>query len=315
MTSSLLLRAAASSALLAGACLLAAGCSAGSSTASSASGVTAQPAAPRAAAGAAHSGTSQSGSSAGSTSLTALPATSSIIYTASVTVRAHDLTKAAAQAAQLARAAGGYVSGETTALNRAHPGKSTVSLELKIPVSGYQATLGALSTQLGARLAMSQHAQDVTQAVADVTSRVTSAQAAISQLRSLLGHAGSVSSLLMVQNQINDEESSLESLLARQRALTHETSFATVTMLLVGSPQAAHKARHHAAGGFVGGLKAGWHGLVRVVSLLLTGAGAALPFAVIAAVLGYAAYRARRWYLQRRAAPGPATPPDPAAQP
>ncbi len=315
MTSSLLLRAGASSALLAGACLLAAGCSAGSSTASSASGVSAQPAAPRAAAGAAHKGTSQSGSSAGSTSLTALPATSSIIYTASVTVRAHDLTKAAAQAAQLARAAGGYVSGETTALNRAHPVKSTVSLELKIPVSAYQATLGALSTQLGARLAMSQHAQDVTQTVADVTSRVTSAQAAIRQLRSLLGHAGSVSSLLMVQNQINGEESSLESLLARQRALTHETSFATITMLLVASPQAAHKARHHAAGGFVGGLKAGWHGLVRVVSLVLTGAGAALPFAVIAAVLGYAAYRARRWYFQRRAAPGPATPPDPAAQP
>jgi Domain of unknown function (DUF4349) len=315
MTSSLLLRAGASSALLAGACLLAAGCSAGSSTASSASGVAAQPAAPRAAAGAAHSGISQSGSSAGSTSLTALPATSSIIYTASVTVRAHDLTKAAAQAAQLARAAGGYVSDETTALNRAHPDRSTVSLELKIPVSAYQATLGALSTQLGARLAMSQHAQDVTQTVADVTSRVTSAQAAISQLRSLLGHAGSVSSLLMVQNQINGEESSLESLLARQRALTHETSFATVTMLLVASPQAAHKARHHAAGGFVGGLKAGWHGLVRVVSLVLTGAGAALPFAVIAAVLGYAAYRARRWYLQRRAAPGPASPPGPAAQP
>jgi predicted lipid-binding transport protein (Tim44 family) len=119
----------------------------------------------------------------------------------------------------------------------------------------------------------------------------------------------------MVQNQINGEESSLESLLARQRALTHETSFATVTMLLVASPQAAHKARHHAAGGFVGGLKAGWHGLVRVVSLVLTGAGAALPFAVIAAVLGYAAYRARRWYLQRRAAPGPASPPGPAAQP
>jgi hypothetical protein len=314
MTSSLLFRAAASSALLAGACLLAAGCSAGSSTASSASGAAAQPVAPRAGAGAPQSGTSSSGSSAGSTSLTALPATSSIIYTASVTVRAHDLTKAAAQAAQLARAAGGYVSGETTALNRAHPDRSTVSLELKIPVSAYQATLGALSTQLGARLAMSQHAQDVTQTVADVTSRVTSAQAAISQLRSLLGHAGSVSSLLMVQNQINDEESSLESLLARERALTHETSFATVNMLLVASPQAAHKARHHAAGGFVAGLKAGWHGLVRVVSLLLTGAGAALPFAVIAAALGYAAYRARRWYLHRRNAPGGTAPPDPAAQ-
>jgi hypothetical protein len=327
MTSSLLFRAAASSALLAGACLLAAGCSAGGSSTSSASGPAAQRAPARAAAGdstaqgSAASGSAASGSApygsagTGSTSLTAQPAASSIIYTAGVTVRAKDLTRAAAQATQLARAAGGYVSSENTALNRAHPDRSTVSLQLKIPVSAYQATLGALSTQLGTRLAMSQHAQDVTQTVADVTSRVTSAQAAISQLRALLRHAGSVTSLLTVQNQINDQESGLESLLARQRALTHETSFATVNMLLVAYPHAGHQARHHHAGGFVGGLKAGWHGLVRVVSLVLTAAGAALPFAVILAVLAYAAYRARRWYLQRRSTPGPATPPDPAAQP
>ena len=325
MTSSLLFRAAASSALLAGACLLAAGCSAGGSTASS-SGMAARPAtAPVApgrsvaqgsgASGSAVNGSAASGSKGLGTSLTAQPATSSIIYTASVTVRATNLTRAASQATQLARAAGGYVSSENTALNRAHPDRSTVSLQLKIPVSAYPATLGALSSQLGTRLAMSQHAQDVTQTVADVTSRVTSAQAAISQLRALLRHAGSVTSLLTVQNQINDQESSLESLLAQQRALTHETSFATVSMLLVASPHARHHSRHHAAGGFVAGLKAGWHGLVRAVSVVLTGAGAALPFAVLAVILAYPAYRTRRWYLHRRSASGGTAPPNPASQP
>jgi hypothetical protein len=220
------------------------------------------------------------------------------------------------QATQLARAVGGYVSSENTELNRAHPGRSTVSLQLKIPVSAYQAALGTLSTQLGTRLAMSQQAQDVTQAVADVTSRVTSAQAAISQLRTLLRHAGSVGSLLTVQNQINNEESGLESLLARQRALTHETSFGTVNMLLVApAARTRHKARHHAAAGFVGGLTAGWHGLVRVVTLLLTGAGAALPFAVILAILSYLAYRSRRWWLPgRHSVPASTPPPDPAGQ-
>jgi hypothetical protein len=274
-------------------------------------------AASRAAAG---FGASQAGSPAGGTSLTALPVTESIIYTASVTVRTAHLTQAAARATQLARAAGGYVSSENTALNRAHPDRSTVSLQLKIPVSAYQATLGALSTQLGARLAISQHAQDVTQTVADVTSRVTSAEAAISQLRSLLRHAGSVSSLLTVQNQINAEESTLESLLARQRALNHETSFGTVTLLLVAPSATAQHKKHHAAAGFIGGLKAGWHGLVRTVDVVLTGAGAALPFAAILAVIGYAVYRSRRWLFRRRSlfgggGPGSAGPADPAAQP
>jgi hypothetical protein len=275
-------------------------------------------AAPHAAArAAAGTGASQAGSFAENTSLTALPVTQSIIYTASVTVRTVHLTQAATRATQLARAAGGYVSSENTALNRAHPDRSTVSLQLKIPVSAYQATLGALSTQLGARLAMSQHAEDVTQTVADVTSRVTSDEAAISQLRSLLRHAGSVSSLLTVQNQINDEESSLESLLARQRALTHETSFGTVSLLLVAPSATTQRQKHPAAGGFIGGLKAGWHGLVRVVSVLLTAAGAALPFAVILAVIGYAVYRSRRWLFRRRSlfgggGPGSAGPADPA---
>jgi hypothetical protein len=279
-------------------------------------------AAPGAAQGSAAQGSAAQGSAAqgsadsGATSLTAQPGTSSIIYTASVTVRATNLTRTAAQATQLARAAGGYVSSENTALNRAHPDRSTVSLQLKIPASAYPATLGALSTQLGTRLAMSQHAQDVTQTVADVSSRVTSAQAAISQLRALLRHAGSVTSLLTVQNQINAEESGLESLLARQRALTHETSFATVDILLVAKPHAIHHARHNHPGGFVGGLKAGWHGLVRVVSAVLTATGAALPFLVILAILAYLAYRTRRWYLHRRTTPGGGTaPPDPAAQP
>ena len=316
MTSSLLARAVASSALLGGACLLAAGCSAGSSSASSAASVAAPHAAARSAAG---SAAAPAGSSAGDASLTALPATESIIYTASVTVRTAHLTQAAARATQLARAAGGYVSSENTALNRAHPNRSTVSLQLKIPASAYQTTLGALSTQLGARLAMSQHAQDVTQTVADVTSRVTSAEAAISQLRSLLRHAGSVGSLLTVQNQINAEESGLESLLARQRALAHETSFGTVTLLLVAPSATAQHQKHHAGAGFVGGLKAGWHGLVRSVDVVLTGAGAALPFAVILAVIGVIAYRSRHW-LRRRAlfsgkGSGGAGPPDPAAQP
>lgn len=316
MTSSLLARAVASSALLGGACLLAAGCSAGSSSSSTSAGMAAPHAAARAAAG---TGASQAGSFAENTSLTALPVTQSIIYTASVTVRTVHLTQAAARATQLARAAGGYVSSENTALNRAHPDRSTVSLQLKIPVGAYQAALGALSTQLGARLALSQHAQDVTQTVADVTSRVTSAEAAISQLRSLLRHAGSVGSLLTVQNQINAEESGLESLLARQRALNHETSFATITLLLV-APAATQHRKHPAAGGFIGGLKAGWHGLVRSVDVVLTGAGAALPFAVILAVIGYAVYRSRRWLFRRRSlfgggGPGSAGPADPAAQP
>lgn len=283
---------------MAGGGLLIAGCGAAgsSSTSSGADAGTAHSVA-RAAAPVPENG---AGTAAGQrTALTAL-AGQDIIYTSSLTVRTADVSRAAARASQLATAAGGYVSAESTALDRAHPANSTVRIQLKIPVAGYPATLSALSA-LGTRISVSERAQDVTQTVADVASRVTSASTAIAQLRALLRRAGSVSSLLTVQNQINQEESDLESLLSQQRVLRHQTAFATVTLLLVSKRRPA--AAHHrtSAGGFTSGLAAGWHGLRVAVSVLLTGVGAALPFAALLALAGYLAYRGRRWLVQRRA--------------
>ena len=66
-----------------------------------------------------------------------------------------------------------------------------------------------------------------------------------------------------------------------------------------------HPASEHpkSAGGFIGGLKAGWTALVAVVSWLLRTLGAVLPIGAACALAGYLAYRGlrgRRW-LRRRA--------------
>ncbi|MBO0774974.1 MAG: DUF4349 domain-containing protein, partial [Actinobacteria bacterium] len=183
---------------------------------------------------------------------------------------------------------------------------SEIRLQLKVPVSAYQATLGALTSgRLGTQLSLSRRAQDVTRAVADVSSRVASARAAIAQLRALLTRAGSVASLLDVQDQISQEESDLEALQAQQRALTGQVSYATVSVLLEG--KAALVPHRQRAGGFLAGLAAGWHAFTRVVAAVATGLGAALPFLIVIGVLGLGGYRAWRWRLGRRAAkPGTA---------
>src|SRR5580704_13458934 len=165
-------------------------------------------------------GSAAAGSTPGGTGTTALLApASSIIYTAQLTVRADNVSSAADQAAQIAEDVGGYVSSETASADPDHPSEATASVQLKIPVASYRVTLGQLTSRLGTQLSLQQQAQDVTQQVADVNSQVTSDEAAIAQLRALLSHAGSVGDLLSVQNQINDEESSLESMQAQQRAL------------------------------------------------------------------------------------------------
>jgi hypothetical protein len=232
---------------------------------------------------------------------TGLVSAQSIIYTASLTVQASNVPAAAQRAAGIVAGAGGYTAGEQESSLPGRRQVTTASLQLKIPVAGYPATLSRLSTQLGTRTSLSQQARDVTQQVTDVASRVASAQAAIAQLRALLKRAGSVGDLLAVQDQINSQESDLEALQAQQRALAHQTTYATVSLLLLSHHQAIvkKKTKH----GFVAGLAAGWRGLRRATTWLLTVIGSALPFAVILALAGGIGYVGWKRVSRRRPPP------------
>jgi hypothetical protein len=242
----------------------------------------AAPAAPAAGASApAFSGTGASGQA---DAAKLAPLSQSIIYTANLTVDVTSAMTAASRAGSYAAGAGGYTSGEQARAGTRRQ-RAQVSLTLKIPVAGYQAALGALS-RLGHQTALSQQSADVTQQVADVGSRVTSEQTEIGQLRGLLRRTASVTGLLQVQQQLSSDESQLESLQAQQRALAHETTYATISVLLLGPVPRLAVAHRPARHGFAAGLAAGWHGLGRATAWLLTAVGAVLPFAVVLAVLG-----------------------------
>jgi hypothetical protein len=220
-------------------------------------------------------------------------------------VRATNVSSAISRATSIVSAAGGYVSTENASSGQGKPSQASATVTFKIPVAAYGTTLAALSGGgLGTQLSLSQQAQDVTQQVADVGSRVASDQAAIAQLRSLLKHAGDVSSLLSVQNQIDSQESDLESMLAQQNALNHETAYATVTLTLVG-PKAPAKPAAKAAPppGLAGGIVGGWHALRVTVSWLLTIVGAVAPFAAVLAVIGGVVWWGRRRGARRRQKP------------
>ncbi len=228
------------------------------------------------------------------------PASRSIIYTASLSIRSGNVAATAKRAIGIVEAAGGYVSDEHATSSAGKSAGATISLALKVPVPSYQAALGQLSSPaIGKQLSMQQQAIDVTQQVADVNSLVTSEQDAIAALQGLLKRAASVSGLLQVQQQISQDESTLNSLLSQQRALDHETSYATVTMMLV-SPKhaAAHKTTTR---GFLAGLAAGWRALKHATALALTALGAALPFLIVLIVLGGVGYLAWRRFGGRPA--------------
>src|SRR5215813_2148983 len=235
--------------LAAGACALAAGCSAGASSPTMGGARAAErapvPNAPRPANGAsgAAARTASGGAPAPSgpvgagkaADLTAVPVhgSQSVIFTASLSLRTGNVQATVARATQVAEAAGGYVSSEhASAVQANRHAMPVVSIQFKVPAAAYQPTLTALD-RLGTKRSETQQAQDVTGTVADVNSRVASAEAAIAQLRKLLTRAGSVGALLTVQEQINQEEASLEALQSQQRALARETAYALPISLTV----------------------------------------------------------------------------------
>jgi hypothetical protein len=283
----------------AGSSLLVAACS-------SSAHVSANTAAPRAAANApaasSHSVTfgTSGGQPARTTDLVKMAPTQDIIYTANLTLRIKDVNGAAALATNDVIAVGGYVSSEQQSQPTGRGSVGEVDLELKIPVAAYHQTLAKLA-KLGPHVMFNEQAQDVTQQVADVSSRVTSAEAAIRQLRQLLSRAGNVGQLLSVQDEINSQESALEALIAQQQSLAHETTYATVNLTLLGHHAAVPKKhKKKIKHGLVAGLGTGWRALKLVVVWLLTALGTLLPFAVPIAAIGAIVYVSRRRITRRR---------------
>jgi hypothetical protein len=289
-----------------------AGCSgsAGSASSAAAGGAAAAPAAAAgvpgpAAPGAASGANARSAPGAGQAAAEAKlrPSGQRLIYTAQLKVRARDVSDAVSRATAIAAGAGGYVAAENASSDPNHPDRSTATIELKIPVAVYAQTLAELSgNALGTRLSLQRQAQDVTQQVADINSRVTSDEAAIAQHRELLKRAGSVGDLLSVQNQIDSQESDLEAMQAQQRALNHETAYATVMLTIVGPKAAAKPVTSKPAPGLSNGLVGGWRAFRTALSWLLAIIGAIAPFAAVIAVLGALGYWGRRWLARRGSA-------------
>ncbi len=213
-----------------------------------------------------------------------------VVYTANLRVRAEKVDDAAAQAKQFVLGAGGYVDNENSTTDPV-----SAHLTFKIPADRYPTVLDQLTKQLGKKLRLEQKAEDVTEQVADVDSRVKSAESALTRLRTLLNKANTVGEVLNVSNEIDQRQSDLESLQARQKTLTQRTTFGTVSLSLIGPTKAKAEPEEEPTG-FLGGLESGWNAFTSFLSGLAAAVGWILPFAGLILLLGlpYLAIRRRR---------------------
>jgi hypothetical protein len=224
--------------------------------------------------------------------------TRAIIKTGSLTVEKADVDAQRQKAIAIVAGLRGQVASEDTSSDA--DGRITqANLVLRVPTASYETAIQRFS-DLGKRTAIHQESTDVTEAVVDVESRISTQRASLQRMRTLLAKANTIGEIVSVETELTRREADLEALLAKQKALAEQTELATLTLTLVEPGKAPVVQKD---GGFVGGLKSGWHAFTATFSAIATALGAALPFLIVLALIGIPLWRLRR---SRRPAATPA---------
>jgi len=226
------------------------------------------------------------------------------IQTVDMTVsieKAADVAAAANKADAIAAKYGGEVFGD----DRTAGTDASAQLTLKVPPDKLSLVLNELSA-LGVEKSRSQSTKDVTAQVIDVDTRVKNLSDSIKSLQLLFSRATKLGDIITLESELSQRESELESTQAQARALHAQTDTATVTVSLITADHAVAP-KHHKTGGFVGGLRDGWHAFVTGAIWIAKAIGAVLPFAVLLIVLGFGLRFAwPRLGISRRVRPEPA---------
>ncbi|MEV0429570.1 DUF4349 domain-containing protein [Micromonospora sp. NPDC050495] len=237
----------------------------------------------------------------------------SIIYTGTMRVRVTDVERAAREATDRVRTAGGFVGGDQRDSDSAD---ARAELTLRVPADRFTAIIDQLAG-LGRQEQREIRTQDVTEETVDLDARIATQRARVASARNLLAKASTIGDLVNLENEVGRREADLASLEAKKRRLADLTALSTITVTFVGPDAAAVEPEEKSELGFLVGLRGGWDAFVGAVRVALTVLGALLPFLVVIGVplvllLRWSRRRARRTPPDRPAPmlPTPAGPVD-----
>ncbi|WP_455358342.1 DUF4349 domain-containing protein [Streptomyces sp. SYSU K21746] len=222
-----------------------------------------------------------------------------IIRTATLTVEVKSAEKALDTARSAAESAGGFVGNETT--DREEDGRIFSRLVLRVPTGRFAAVLADIEGT-GKLIGRKVGAEDVTEQVVDVDSRIKTQQASVARVREMMDKATRLSDVVMLEGELSRRQADLESLLAQQASLKDRTSMATIT-LEVSEAESAPREKKDDGPGFLDALGGGWDAFVATLRWITVVIGAVLPFAAAAAVLVLLWLLVRSRLPRRRKAP------------
>ncbi|MCE7005567.1 DUF4349 domain-containing protein [Kibdelosporangium philippinense] len=191
-----------------------------------------------------------------------------LVQTARVEMAVDVIFDAVSGARAIATTNGGFTGQEESRLDRA-------SITLRIPVDKFDPALRQLD-ELGDITLQHKQAEDVTEQVVDLDSRLRTQRESVARIQALLAKATSVSEIAQIESELTRRQSDLESLQGRRDALGSKAALSTVTVqfALKSAPPAPVKA----SGGFFEGLTDGWGAFGEFFTVTTRVLGAMLPF-------------------------------------
>jgi hypothetical protein len=217
-----------------------------------------------------------------------------LVRSATLALTSSDVRNTAARARGIAIGHGGYTGQEDVS-------DKFGTLMLYVPSDKLDKAIEELSAaELGKVESTKQAAQDVTEQLVDVESRIQTQRLSLERVRALLNRATELDDIVRTEAEVTRREADLESLLKRREKLAGSVAMSTVTLQISrdGTPPAKE-----ADDSFVGALKDGWSAFLIAGNFVLRVVGTVLPFAL---VLGIPAYFV--WQRLRRRGKAPVAP-------
>ena len=152
-----------------------------------------------------------------------------------------------------------------------------------MPPDQLRAVVDALD-ELGTVLSFDQLAEDVTEQLADLDTRITNLRASIERVRALYSEAVDIDSIVRLEAELTQRETTLEQLLASQQALEDRVAMSTLTVDIAVTPEVLETDDEDP--GLADALGAGWEAFVGGLFAIVLVLAAAAPFLATAAVIG-----------------------------
>lgn len=170
-----------------------------------------------------------------------------------------------------------------------HDDRTTITMRVRVPADAAGDTTAYLR-DLGTVSGLSIQSDDVTAVGRDLDARIHALQLSVGRLEQLMTKAATTSDLLAAEKTLSQRQGELESLQAERRGLSDQVAMATYNVEIVTEPEPEAPS----PSGFLGGLEAGWDGLVATLGFAVRVVGFVLPWAALLAVLAAAYLAVRR---------------------